>query len=197
MRAGNVHTATRHCQLCHRLHRAQGTVCRGSIHQVPTCCCAPLASLCHVHGCHRAGDGVGGWGEPWSPQCIEPTLFPPPFFGVAQAELTTLISNNPHGKSSLGQFYSLFARESPVPAEKPIHNPACGGGVKKKTEVGTHACRFPPPPSPPGLPAGNQETGWRPRAGAGGGEGLTGVGASRAERCEFRPLPPAPLPPSL
>lgn len=55
----------------------------------------------------------------------------------------------------------------------------------------------PPPPSPPGLPAGNQETGWRPRAGAGGGEGLTGVGASRAERCEFRPLPPAPLPPSL
>ncbi|XP_075295445.1 LOW QUALITY PROTEIN: uncharacterized protein LOC142363610 [Opisthocomus hoazin] len=56
---------------------------------------------------------------------------------------------------------------------------------------GGDACvRVPPASAPPR--ASPQETGWRPRAGAGGGEGLTGVGASRAERCEFRPSPPGP-----
>nr|XP_041575540.1 collectin-12-like [Taeniopygia guttata] len=53
------------------------------------------------------------------------------------------------------------------------------------------AVRALPAGAPPVSP---QETGWRPRAGAGGGEGLTGVGASRAERCEFRPLSPLPPP---
>lgn len=100
-------------------------------------------------------------------------------------------------KTQLRAILFSFCKRKPRSSREAHPQPCLWGGGEKKTEVGTHACRFPPPPSPPGLPAGNQETGWRPRAGAGGGEGLTGVGASRAERCEFRPLPPAPLPPSL
>lgn len=135
--------------------------CLGSIHHVPTCCCAPLASLCHTPSRRDTCTAVTepGGGGPRSPQCIEPTLFPSPFFGAAEAERTTLISNKPHRKQhSLREFYSLFKQEkAPFQPGSPS-TALAGGGELKRTEVGTHACRLPPPFPPPLRPASPQET---------------------------------------
>lgn len=125
--------------------------CLGSIHHVPTCCCAPLASLCHTPSRRDTCTAVTepGGGGPRSPQCIEPTLFPSPFFGAAEAGRTTLISNKPHRKQhSLREFYSLFKQEkAPFQPGSPSTALAGGGGVEKNR--GGDACVPPSPPLPP------------------------------------------------